>query len=89
MSPEFAYLPPLPPIGVPLAARTPAAVFPSGRRESVVASITVLLAGISVLAWTTQLDTTGSQIYVTAAAVLTVILPEATFALLRATSRQH
>jgi hypothetical protein len=87
MSTDFAYLPPLPPIAVSLTVPTPAAAF--GRGEYSMVAMTVLLTGITALAWTTRLDTTDSQILVTFIAVLTVILPEATFTLLRANSRRH
>jgi Mn2+/Fe2+ NRAMP family transporter len=89
MSTEFGYLPPLPPITVTRRGPRPAARRPSARWESLIAATTVLLAGISVLTWTTQLDTTYSQIVVTTAAALTVILPKATFTLLRATSSRR
>jgi hypothetical protein len=87
MSTNFAYLPPLPPIAVILTA-PPAVRFPSPRRESLAVAMTVLLAGLTVFAWTVRLDTTDSHIFVTAAAVLTAVLPEATFALLRDASRR-
>lgn len=87
MSTDFAYLPPLPPIAVSLTA--PGPVTPFGRGETLMAAMTVLLTGITALAWTTRLDTTDSQIFVTAIAVLTVILPEATFTLLCANSRRY
>jgi len=89
MSTNFAHLPPLPPIAVTLKAAAPAARLPSERWESLVVAVTLLLAGITVLLWTTRLDTTGSQIFVTSAAVVAVILPNATFTLLRATSRRR
>jgi hypothetical protein len=89
MSTEFAYLPPLPPIASAFAVATPAARLPSERGETLMAATTVLLAGITGLIWTAQLDTTGSQIFVAAAAVLTVILPTATFDLMRAASRRR
>jgi hypothetical protein len=89
MSPEFAHLPPLPPITVALKAVTPAARLPSAQWESLMVAAAVLLMGITVLMWATRLDTTGSQMFVTAAAVLTVILPKATFTLLRGPSRRR
>lgn len=89
MSPEFAHLPPLPPITVVLKAVAPAARLPSAPWESLTVAATVLIIGITVLMWTTRLDTTGSQMFVTAAAVLTVILPKAIFTLLRGTSRRR
>jgi hypothetical protein len=85
MSTDSGYLPPLPPITV----TTPAPRLPSARWESLMAAATVLLAGISVLTWTTRLDTTNSEILVTTAAALTVILPKATFTLLRETSHRR
>lgn len=89
MSPNFTYLPPLPPITVTLKAVAPAARLPSAPWESLVVAATVLLMGITVLMWATRLDTTGSQMFVTAAAVLTVILPKAVFTVLRGLSRRR
>ena len=88
MSTEFAYLPPLPPIAAPLEVATAETRPPSKRGESLLVAITLLLAGISFLAWTIRLDVTESQIFVTAAASLTVIVPQAFFGVLRATSRR-
>jgi hypothetical protein len=89
MNTDFAYLPPLPPIAATVKAALPPARLPSARWESLVAAAIVLLAGITVLTWTTRLDTTGSQFGVSAAAALAVILPQATFTLLRGTSRRR
>ena len=85
MSNENSYLPPLPPI----AATIPTVPFLSVRGESLLTAMTVLIAGMSVLAWAVRLDPTDSQGFVSTAAVLTVILPLAVFALLRSTSRPH
>ena len=89
MSTDFAYLPPLPPIAVKIKAAIPAARVPSERWESLLAAATVLLAGITALIWTTRLDPSDSQFFVTAAAALAVVLPQATFTLLRGTSRRR
>jgi hypothetical protein len=89
MSINFAHLPPLPPITVTLKAVTPAARLPSAPWESLLVAAAVLFMGITVLLWATRLDTTGSQMFVTAAAVLTVILPKAIFTLLRGPSRRR
>ena len=97
MSTNFAHLPPLPPMRATLVvatvrAATPGARAPSPRRESLLAAMTLLLVGIStisVLSWTAWWDTTQSHLFVTAAAVLTVILPEAAFGILRATNRRR
>ena len=85
MSNEDRYLPPLPPI----AAIIPATPFVSERGENLLMAMTVLVAGITTLAWAIRLDTTDSQGFVSAAAALTVILPQAFFALLRSGARRH
>jgi hypothetical protein len=54
--------------------------------------MTLLFAGITalcVLSRTAWWDTTESHLFVTTAAVLTVILPEVAFAALRATNRRR
>jgi hypothetical protein len=89
MSTNFAHLPPLPPITVILKAVTPAARLPAAPWESLMLAAAVLFMGITVLLWAMRLDTTGSQMFVTAAAVLTVILPKAVFTLLRGPGRRR
>jgi len=84
MSTQSSNLPPLPPI-----VATIPALLASDRGENLLMAMTVLLLGGTVLAWTIQWDHTESQTFVSAAAVLTVILPLAVFILLRATSRRR
>jgi len=84
MSIQTSNLPPLPPI----LATIPEPLA-SDRGENLLMAMTVLLVGGTVLAWTIRWDHTDSQSFVSAAAVLTVILPLAVFTLLRATSRRR
>ena len=84
MSNPNSYLPPLPPI----AAILPATPLVTGRGENLLMATTALIAGITALAWAIRLDTTDSQGFVSAAAALSVLLPQAVFILLRAGSRR-
>jgi hypothetical protein len=88
MSTDFAYLPPLPPIAAAKVA-TPAAQLSSSRRDSLLLAMTILCMGITVLVWTIRLDLTDSQVFVSAAAAMTVVLPEAAFGLMRAVNRRR
>ena len=93
MSTDFAYLPPLPPIAATKVAATkvaiPAARLRASRQDSLLVAMTFLCLSITVLVSTIRLDLTDSQIFVSAAAAMTVILPQAAFGLMRVTNRRR